>query len=109
MKLFLKNFVLLLLFLLSSKPLWVEANTIIDPNLEESIKFSLDLDTKTTIKKEQLTELDIVDASWWGVRDISGIEFAKNLRSLYLEGNELEDISLLSNLSQVRHLKLTDN
>jgi putative cell wall-binding protein/Leucine-rich repeat (LRR) protein len=79
------------------------------PNLEEAIKYQLGVDSKIVLRKEQLESLTLLDASWWNVTDLSGIENAANLSSLYLEGNNLKDIRPLSHLSQIQHLVLTDN
>jgi putative cell wall-binding protein len=79
------------------------------PNLEEAIKYQLGLESKVVVTKEQLENLTLLDASWWGVNDLSGIENALQLSSLYLEGNNLTDIRLLSNLNQLQYLVLSDN
>lgn len=84
---------------------------IVSPNLEEAVKYELGIehDEKISITPQQLAELRKLDAAWWGIADLRGIEHAVNLNELYLEGNQLEDISLLSDLSSLEIVVLADN
>ena len=43
------------------------------------------------------------------VNDVTGLEFATNLRKLWLDGNRVTDISALSGLSYLRYLNLDRN
>jgi putative cell wall-binding protein len=94
---------------ISNLDVQAEEPVIKHPNLEEAIKFQLDIDSKVTISKEKLQNLSSLDASWWGVGSLEGIEQANNLKALYLDGNGLQDVSALYNLTQLQHLILTDN
>ncbi|WLR41597.1 leucine-rich repeat domain-containing protein [Bacillus carboniphilus] len=103
-------FLILIVSFISFHSIHAKAETIVEhPNLEEAIKFQLNIDEKVSITKTQLESLPYLEASWWGITDLSGLEFAKNIGSLYLEGNGLKDIDQLKELTQISHLYLTDN
>lgn len=90
----------------------VDANkTIVSPNLEEAVKFELGInpDEKVTISPEELKDLIRLDASWWEISDLTGLEYATNLKELYLEGNQLSNITPISHLSNLKILALADN
>ncbi|WP_010172878.1 leucine-rich repeat domain-containing protein [Bacillus coahuilensis] len=80
-----------------------------DPNLEEAIKYQLNTQEKIRVTDEQLESLATIDASWFGVRELTGLEDASNIQSLYLEGNKLIQIKELSSLSNLSRLILRDN
>ena len=56
---------------------------------------------------ESLTELHI--NYYEEVKDISGLEYAANLKHFTLRGCGIEDISLIKNLINLRELNLGDN
>jgi putative cell wall-binding protein len=79
------------------------------PNLEEAIKFQIGIDSKVTLSEQQLQELSSLDASWWGVGSLAGLEKVTNLTSLYLDGNGLNNIQTLQKLNQLNTVVLSDN
>lgn len=110
MRNFAKIIVLLLIFGLVAIPVTAE-KPVTSPNLEEAIKFELGIDSQTKMKitEEHLEDLTRLEASWWEIDNLKGLEHATNLSELYLEGNQIADISLLRSLSNIKYLTLTDN
>ena len=82
---------------------------LVDPNLEEAVKYQLGILEKTRVTDEQLESLNSIDASWFGVRELTGIEDAVNVQAVYLEGNKLVQINELSSLPSISVLTLRDN
>ena len=71
--------------------------TIPDPNLRTVIAEQLGMlrdDGQLTreLLASDLSRLTILDASWRNIRDLSGLEFATNLQTLILTGNEIRSL-----------------
>ncbi len=80
-----------------------------DAKLRAAIAKALGKASGATITKgdmETLTTLGAVEA---GLRDLTGLEFATNLRELILSYNAISDISPLSGLTNLRWLRLDAN
>lgn len=104
------SFLVILFFSLTITTLVKAEETVIKhPNLEEAIKYQMDVDSKVVISEEDLLNLTTLDASWWGVTDLSGLEKSINLTSLYIEGNNLSNIEKVGHLAQLQHLAMADN
>ena len=79
---------ILLLFVARLADPRVEFN---DSGLEDAVRVALDNKYKPIIK-DDLLSITILDASNRGITRLDGIEYFKNLVSLNLEGNSIEDI-----------------
>lgn len=123
---------LLLLLIAVSGVVMIQAGaenvTFRDSKLESALKSILKVSTVTVAKMETLTDLDL---SGKGITDLTGLEKAKNLKTLSLRNNQVADLSAvasmtlletldvcgnqvvsltpLSGLSNLRVLQLTDN
>ena len=65
---------------------------------------------REALTKELVAEkLLFLEASGLQLRDLTGLEAAKNLEVLILRDNFIEDLSPLSNLSKLRKLDLSGN
>ena len=69
---------------------------------------------KTESAETQITESDLHDlrrlqASGFGIRDLTGLEHATNLGQLYLNDNQISDLSPLSGLERLGRLSLNNN
>lgn len=95
--------------LIAAVPVAAASSIVKQPNFEEAIKYQLDIDEKIKINKEHLQDITTLDAAWWGVREIEGIQYANNLESIYLEGNQIDNIFPLSELKKVKILNLHNN
>ena len=96
------------LFLLILNSCGGQHRIIIDQNLEDAIRNEIDkpegdLDLDDL---EGLTELRAEDA---GVRSLEGIQHCENLEHIILDFNEIDDISNLTGLSELKYLSLYNN
>ncbi len=89
-----------------------DANVIIDKQLQRHInKYNLNRENlNAPITKEDLLKvksLIVVEAKSKGIKDVSGLEYMKNLENLTLEEVKLENIKFISNLRQLKSLSIT--
>ncbi|HHP5607240.1 TPA: NEAT domain-containing protein [Bacillus paranthracis] len=87
-------------------------NVILDRQLQKHInKYNLNRENlDTPITKEDLLKvksLIVVEAKSKGIKDVSGLEYMKNLENLTLEEVMLENIKFISNLRQLKSLSIT--
>ncbi len=87
-------------------------NVILDKQLQKHInKYNLNRENlDTPITKEDLLKvksLIVVEAKSKGIKDVSGLEYMKNLENLTLEEVKLENIKFISNLRQLKSLSIT--
>ena len=83
-----------------------------DPNLRTAIAEALGKNPNapiTVAEMEGLHHLEGNHAANRGIRDLTGIQFAKNLQSLRLPTNQVSDISPVKNLKNLTNLKLANN
>lgn len=114
LSLFLKNFFLrpiksgLIAYICMSvayaKPFYVP-----EPLLEQALADALRVD-RTQLTKELVAEkLEFFELNNAGIRDLRGLEVAKNLKVLVLKDNLIEDISPLTELAHLQKLDLSGN
>jgi len=89
-----------------------DANVIVDKQLQRHInKYNLNRENlDDPITKEDLLKvksLIVVEAKSKGIKDVSGLEYMKNLENLTLEEVKLENIKFISNLRQLKSLSIT--
>ena len=83
-----------------------------DSNLRAAIAEALGKSPNAPItvgEMEGLHHLGGNHAANKGIRDLTGIQFAKNLRSLRLPTNQVSDISPVKNLKNLTNLKIANN
>ncbi len=83
-----------------------------DPNLHAAIAEVLGKSPNAPITVEDMEGLHHLGsnhAANRGIRDLTGIQFAKNLQSLRLPTNQVSDISPVKNLKNLTNLKIADN
>jgi hypothetical protein len=78
----------------------------VDPNLKAAVEKSLHTRAPNAADMLGLTELH---AAKQGIADLTGLEYARNLRILRLEHNQINDISVLSSLTALEFVDLADN
>ena len=78
---------------------FAEIMVVPELNLEKAICQSLGVSRDNLTQKLVEEELTSLDASSMEIRDLTGLEFAKNLEILVLNNNLIEDISPISNLA----------
>jgi|AKZA01.1.fsa_nt_gi Leucine Rich Repeat. len=78
-----------------------------DPVLRKSIIqvlkncYNQNIQENTHIIASQMELLKVLDVSGLGVRDLTGLQYAKNLLNLNISGNAIGDISVISNLTNL--------
>ncbi|MDD9975910.1 MAG: leucine-rich repeat domain-containing protein, partial [Candidatus Poribacteria bacterium] len=86
-----------------------ESVDIPDPNLRAAIEEALGKAPKDPITAEEMATLEQLYAEYKNIRDLTGLEFAKNLTALYLVYNALSDISPLTALTKLHHVRISKN
>ena len=82
---------------------------IADANLRAVIAEALDKAPNAPITPDEMATLTELDAYNKGIRNLTGLEFATNLRELSLVDNNITDVSPLSGLTNLADLWLTVN
>ena len=77
-----------------------------DPNLAAAIRNATGEDTITT---HTMLALRNLSASHYEIEDLTGLEYAHNLRSLLLPDNNISDLSPLAELKNLVSLDLQNN
>ena len=77
-----------------------------DPALCAAIRGEIGLLPDIPLTQEKMIRLDYLNAHDQGILDITGLEFATNLRELHLSQNPITDLRPLSNLTQLVGLHL---
>ena len=92
---------------------WQSANAqvvkIPDPNLERAIREKLGLSSEFPITQQEMLRLRDLHAEQRGITDLTGLEYATNLKSLILSFNQIVDFSRLSGLMNLELLSLSRN
>ena len=80
-----------------------------DPALREAVREALELPAGVPLTKDHIRELDIFIAEGRGISDLTGLEFAINLREANLGDNSITDLRPLANLAHLAELGLPEN
>ncbi|WP_066175642.1 cell wall-binding repeat-containing protein [Bacillus marinisedimentorum] len=80
-----------------------------DPRLELAVQDSFGETNSENLTKETLNTISQFDGSWYDITDLSGIENASQINHLYLTGNQINDIALLTGLEHLETLDLSNN
>ena len=83
--------------------------TIPDATLRAAIASALGKARGATITKSEMETLGRLNAQDVGISDLTGLEFATNLNSLYLWNNRITDLSPLAGLTNLNSLYLYNN
>ena len=80
-----------------------------DPNLRTAIAETLGKSPNAPITVEDIAGLEKINAQGRGIQDLTGLQFATNLRSLDLEENQISDLSPIAGLIELGALFLKRN
>ena len=80
-----------------------------DPVLREVVRETLELPAGVPLTKDHMRDLDILIAEGRGISDLTGLEFAINLREAILSDNSITDLGPLANLVHLEELVLPGN
>ena len=91
------------------KPISGTVVHIPDPNLRDAIAEALGKSPNAPITVEEMAKLTRLDVRNRDIRDLTGLQFAKNLSRLYLRDNQISDLSPIAGLIGLRALRLNGN
>ena len=77
-----------------------------DPNLEQAIREALKLPETEPLTQQNLLTLKTLRADKRGIKNLTGLEHARNLEGLLIWNNLIFEVSPLSNLTKLQHLNL---
>ena len=77
-----------------------------DPNLERAIRKALGLSSEVPVTQQEMLRLTGFAAEVASIENITGLEYAINLKSLYLRNNPIKDLTPLADLTQLELLHL---
>ena len=80
-----------------------------DPNLRAAINRQLGKADGAVITSEEMNKLHTLDRRSMGIIDLTGLEYATNLRSLFLWNNPTPDLSPIAGLTQLHSIGLGGN
>ena len=80
-----------------------------DPNLRAAIAEELGKSPNLPITVQEMEGLGILVALNKGIRDLTGLQFATNLKDLFLRDNQISNLSPIAGLIRLRILALTYN
>ena len=80
-----------------------------DPNLRSAVTAKLGKPSSANIYGADMAGLTRLKAGASEIRELTGLQFATNLRELELGSNSISDVSVLTGLSKLAHLGLKDN
>jgi hypothetical protein len=77
-----------------------------DPNLERAIREELELSSEVPITQLEMLRLYRLPAQDVGIQDLTGIEYAHNLKDLAIRDNPIHDLTPIAGLRRLEHLQL---
>ena len=80
-----------------------------DPNLESAIRETLNIPDNSPITQQEMLRLTELNARQKQIADLTGLEYAINIRSLILPHNNISNLNPLVNLTKLDHLGLWVN
>ena len=80
-----------------------------DPNLERAIREELGLSSEVPVTQQELLRLSKLHAYQRDITELTGLEYATNLKSVILAFNQIVDFSPLSGLISLELLSLSSN
>ena len=83
--------------------------TLQDTNLDIGIRQILEIDSLAVITQEMADSLVSIDGSYMGIVTLGGIEHFRNLKFLWLSGNEITDLCPITFLTDLRILDVSNN
>ena len=80
-----------------------------DLNLRAAVHKALGIETNSRLTTDAMKNLTKLNAPKLGITDLTGLEYAANLKSLSIMGNQITDLTPLSNLTRLTHLYMGGN
>ncbi len=95
--------------LLAALPTDAQTVNIPDANLRAAITKALGKAPNAEITRAEMETLETLLATYANIRSLEGLQFATNMRVLYLSGNDISDLTPLAGLTEMRLLDLYFN
>jgi internalin A len=90
-------------------PLKADAQVeFVDPNLEAAVRQTLGKPVGTITPSDMAT-ITLLEVGWANITNLTGLEWATNVKTIYLPGNSLTDVTPLQGLSSLSALSLEWN
>lgn len=80
-----------------------------DPNLRAAVHGALGIEINSRLTIDAMKNLTKLNAPKLGITDLTGLEYAANLKSLSIMGNQITDLTPLSNLTRLTRLYMGRN
>ena len=90
-------------------PLSAQEVEIPDPMLRQAVREALNLAAGTPITQADILRLESLPAERRGITDLTGLEYALNLKVLLLQGNSAPNLAPLAGLTKLENLALIGN
>ena len=87
----------------------VDGVSIPDAALANALRTTLGLTAEDTITRNHMLSLIAFEADFLRIRDLTGLEYATNLRFLYLDFNKISNLQPLARLTNLQTLNLQNN
>ena len=97
------------LLLLITTTAFAQVVEIPDPNLERAIREELELSSEVPVTQQEMLRLDKFAVRDAEIEALTGLEYAIRVREIYLEGNQVRDITPLRGLTDLEVLYLSGN
>lgn len=96
---------------------WLDLNSYVDESLiipdsnllQVLLEHEVNADGDDVITKLELLELEYLFANNKGIADLNGLQYAVNLKEIYLDHNEIIDISPLAACTELKELSVRNN
>jgi len=108
-KFFATFFNLSLIFLFSSPFLYAGTLFVPEPLLERALAKTLRVDRDSLTSELVAEKLEYFELNNAGIRDLTGLQAARNLKVLVLRDNLIKDLSPIAELAHLRRLDLSGN
>lgn len=101
-----KRFVLILTLLLSlTAQAYAQVVHVPDPNLRAALREALNIPENSAITQDAMLQLTRFHVQALGIADLTGLEFARNLRDLHFGRNPISDITPVGTLTNLIALR----
>ena len=97
----------LLLYIVLGSAAFAQVVDIPDPNLRAAIREALNLPNDSQVTVQDISQLTDLRAQNTGIENLDGLEYATNLRRLWVGSNPLSDLSPISNCSNLEDLDIS--
>jgi hypothetical protein len=83
--------------------------TFPDPNLEAAVREALGIGWPTPITDTDMVKLTLLEKQQAGISDLTGLQYATNLRRMDFSSNQITDLMPLSGLTKMLWIQIGDN